>query len=50
MMEATDWRFLPYGGGLLDQPDWLMADLFTLSHEKAWIKHVQEEERKQNGA
>lgn len=30
-MESTDWRFLPYSGGLLDQPDWLIADLLTIS-------------------
>lgn len=29
-MEATGWRFLPYPGGLLDQPEWLMQDLFRI--------------------
>lgn len=30
-MEATGWKFLPYAGGLLDQPDWLLRDLLTVS-------------------
>jgi len=35
-MEATSWRHLPFPGGLLDQPDWLIHDLYTL----AWRKQV----------
>jgi hypothetical protein len=30
-MEITNWRFLPYSGGLLDQPDWLLGDLLALN-------------------
>jgi hypothetical protein len=44
-MEAFDWKYLPYAGGLLDQPDWLIADLLTIQHEKAVI----EKEIKKNG-
>jgi hypothetical protein len=31
LMEATDWRFLPCAGGLLDQPETLIADLLTIA-------------------
>jgi hypothetical protein len=34
-MEATDWRHLAYPGGLLDQPDWLIHDLYILAWRKA---------------
>ncbi len=37
-MEATGWKFLPFPGGLLDQPGWLMDDLFTLAVEKQQIE------------
>ena len=30
-LEATGWRFLPFPGGLLDQPDWLLRDLMTIA-------------------
>jgi hypothetical protein len=30
MMEVTGWQFLPRAGGLLDQPSWLMDDLFAI--------------------
>jgi hypothetical protein len=40
MMVATDWRHLPYPGGLLDQPDWLLADLFTLAWRKNALKEM----------
>lgn len=29
-MEATGWRHLPYDGGLLDQPELLMSNLYRL--------------------
>lgn len=32
-MRATGWRFLPYAGGLLDQPEWIMHDLIELTAE-----------------
>ena len=38
-MEGFDWKFLPEPGGLLDQPDWLMDDLTTIS----WRKNVIED-------
>jgi hypothetical protein len=31
MMERYDWSFLPRAGGILDQPQWLMDDLLTIS-------------------
>lgn len=31
LMEATDWRFLPRAGGLLDQPEALLEDILTLA-------------------
>jgi hypothetical protein len=37
-MEATEWRHLPYPGGLLDQPEWLIQDLYTLAWRKAVIR------------
>lgn len=37
-MIATDFRHLPFPGSLLDQPEWLMADLFTLSWRRAVLK------------
>lgn len=30
VMKAFDFRLLPYGGGILDQPDWLMHDLLQI--------------------
>lgn len=41
-MEATSWRHLPFPGALLDQPDWLIHDLYVL----AWRKHILEEQQK----
>jgi hypothetical protein len=29
-MEATDWRFLPYAGGLMDQPELVMRNLYRI--------------------
>ncbi len=29
-MEATDWHFLPYAGGLLEQPELLMRNLYKI--------------------
>lgn len=29
-MSATGWRFLPYEGGLLDQPELLMSNVFRI--------------------
>lgn len=37
-MEATDWRHLPYPGNLLDQPEWLIQDLYTLAWRKAVLR------------
>lgn len=37
-MEATGWKFLPYPGGLLDQPEWLMQDLFRIRAASERVK------------
>jgi hypothetical protein len=37
-MEATGGRHLPYPGGLMDQPESLMDDLFTISAEAQRMK------------
>lgn len=29
-LEATDWRFLPYSGGLMDQPELLMRNVYRI--------------------
>lgn len=39
LMEATSWRFLPYAGGLLDQPELLLSNIFRI---KAVINAVRE--------
>jgi len=39
-MEATDWKYLPYAGGLLDQPDWLLEDIFTLSWRSRYVREM----------
>lgn len=33
LMKATDWRFLPYAGGLLDQPEMLLHNVFEIEAE-----------------
>jgi hypothetical protein len=37
-MEATDWKHLPYAGGLLDQPESLMDDIMVIAGEVAAMK------------
>lgn len=37
-MQAFDWRFLPFEGSLLDQPDALMDDLVTIGWRKGIIE------------
>lgn len=31
MIQATGWKFLPYPGGLLNQPESLMDDIMAIS-------------------
>ncbi len=38
-MQATDWRFLPAPGGLLDQPELLMNNLFILAGKYQELKN-----------
>jgi len=40
MMVATDFRHLPFGGALLDQPDWFILDLLTLAWRKSVLKEM----------
>lgn len=40
LMAATGWRFLPYPGGLLDQPEWLIDDLLTISYNHTIIERM----------
>jgi len=37
-MESTGWRFLPYAGGLLDQPETLMDDLMFIAWQSGLIE------------
>ncbi len=39
-MESTGWQHLPHTGGILDQPDTLMADLATISARHRHIKDL----------
>jgi hypothetical protein len=43
MCEALDWRHLPYSGGILDQPDWLMEDLMTIAAEVSAQKRLKKD-------
>ena len=38
LMQATGWTFLPYAGGLLDQPEALMDDIMTISLTSQIVK------------
>ena len=40
LVEAHGWEKLPFDGGLLDQPDWLMEDLATISWRKKIIEDM----------
>jgi len=37
LLENMEWRHLPYPGGLLEQPDWLFEDLFTIAWRRRWV-------------
>jgi hypothetical protein len=37
-LQAFDWKFLPVEGSLLDQPEWLMDDLATISWQYSIVK------------
>jgi hypothetical protein len=47
MMRALDWKYLPYAGGLLDQPDWLINDLLTI--EGAYHRMKDTNKESENG-
>lgn len=38
LLQAFDWRFLPVEGSLLDQPEWLLDDLATISWQHSIVK------------
>jgi hypothetical protein len=38
LMRATDFRYLPYIGGLLDQPESLLQDILTIEGEYQRLK------------
>jgi len=37
LLENMGWQHLPYPGSLLEQPEWLFNDLFTISWRRRWI-------------
>jgi len=39
-MEITDWKHLPFSGGLMEQPNWLIEDLLTLSSRASQIREM----------
>jgi len=40
LVESHGWEKLPFAGGLLDQPDWLLEDLSTISWRKQVIEDM----------
>jgi len=36
----TSWHHLPYPGGILEQPDWLIEDLLTISWRKDILENL----------
>jgi hypothetical protein len=46
-MEATGWRFLPYPGALLDQPDPLIEDLLTISGASTRVRESLREQKRE---
>jgi len=37
-MEATGWQFLPYSGGLLEQPEVVLEDLLMIAGVSQRVK------------
>jgi hypothetical protein len=44
--EYGNWRFLPFSGGVMDQPEWLMHDLLQLKHAARRFERQLEKKRK----
>lgn len=42
MLEALDWRFLPKAGGLEDQDELLIENIFKIADSVRRIKHPAE--------
>ena len=40
ILESFGWEKLPYEGGLLDQPAWLIEDLMTINWRKGIVKDM----------
>jgi len=38
LLEATDWKWMPTEGGILDQPDWLLEDLSKIAQRVSYIE------------
>ena len=40
LMQAFGWKFLPYEGGLMDQPETLMDDILAISSANEKVKEM----------
>ena len=38
LLEATEWKWMPTEGGILDQPDWLLEDLSKIAQRVGYIE------------
>jgi len=45
-LNATDWRHLPYAGGLLDQPEQLWNDVITIAGLERRIRKLMDKPKK----
>lgn len=42
-LEAVEWKHLPYAGGLMDQPDVLMKNVFRIKSQYGRLKEQQKD-------
>ena len=42
LCETFGWRFLPWPGGLLDQPDWWLHDVAIIDARKSYLDKEQD--------
>jgi len=40
MLERTGWQYLPFEGGLLDQPESLIEDVLTIAWRKEQVEKM----------
>lgn len=40
LLEAVEWKHLPYTGGLMDQPDLLMRNIFRVKYLHGKLKEL----------